>query len=193
MPSLRRTARAQATQRRLRREEWLARALDLLAREGESSLHIDRLAQGLGVTKGSFYWHFRDRADFVRQLAAHWEQAYTRVVGEKIGGADVAPRERLTSLAMTITEADLGRYDIVMRALAAHEVAVAAVVKRVDAYRMRIVRSLFSALGFKGEALETRTRVFVALFSFEHALFPRESKKRRLANLESRLGFFTQA
>lgn len=192
MPPVPSTAGAQARRHRFRREDWLARALELLAREGESTLHIDRLAHGLGVTKGSFYWHFRDRADFVRQLATYWEQAYTRVVDEEIARRDVGPRRRLAELARLITERDLGRYDVVMRAWAVHEAEVAAVVQRADGYRMKVVRSLFSAIGFTGEALETRTRVFVTFFSFELGLSSSESRRRRLAALESRIEFFTR-
>ncbi len=52
---------------RFSRVDWLARAMDVLSREGGARLRINDLCQELGVTKGSFYAHFEDRADFVRQ------------------------------------------------------------------------------------------------------------------------------
>ncbi|NIP47662.1 MAG: TetR family transcriptional regulator [Gammaproteobacteria bacterium] len=192
MPAALADKKARARKRRFRREDWLARSLDVLAREGESWLHIDHLAHRLGVTKGSFYWHFRDRADFVRQLATYWEQVFTQRAGEQIAEPNADPREKLAMLAKMIIEGDLGRYDIVMRAWAAHETEVAKAVKRVDAYRIRVVRSLFSAMGFEGEALETRTRIFMTFFGFEHGLAIKESKKKKLAALEGRLAFFTR-
>jgi AcrR family transcriptional regulator len=55
--------------KRLSREEWLSRALQVLSREGKAKLKIESLTKNLGVTKGSFYWHFKGRAEFVRSLA----------------------------------------------------------------------------------------------------------------------------
>ena len=63
--------------RRLSDEDWLALALEVLSREGEADLRIDRLCQGLGVTKGSFYAHFENRADFVGRLVAYWAEEST--------------------------------------------------------------------------------------------------------------------
>ena len=50
---------------RLTREAWLAKALDILA-ENPEHLRIDELAERLDVSKGSFYWHFKNRSEFVR-------------------------------------------------------------------------------------------------------------------------------
>ena len=58
--------------RRMSREEWLAHALDALEKEGGGALTIDKLSRRLGVSRGSFYWHFKDRTDFIRQLVDHW-------------------------------------------------------------------------------------------------------------------------
>ena len=57
---------------RFSRTDWLARAMDVLSRKGGARLRINDLCQELGVTKGSFYAHFEDRADFVRQFVAYW-------------------------------------------------------------------------------------------------------------------------
>ena len=62
------SARNGTTPARLSREEWLARALEVLGKNGAGQLAVESLARQLGVTKGSFYWHFRDRADVFRQL-----------------------------------------------------------------------------------------------------------------------------
>ena len=63
---------------RLSKEEWLARALEVLGKKGAGELTIESLARRLGVTKGSFYWHFKDRADFFRQLIEFWDENFTQ-------------------------------------------------------------------------------------------------------------------
>lgn len=54
-------------------ETWLATARDVLVEEGIAAVKVDRLAGRLGVTRGGFYHHFRDRADLLERLLAHWE------------------------------------------------------------------------------------------------------------------------
>lgn len=62
---------------RLTREEWLAKALEVLARKGVAGMRIDALSKALGVTKGSFYWHFKNRDDFTKNLLDYWMSAFT--------------------------------------------------------------------------------------------------------------------
>ncbi|MDH3581657.1 MAG: TetR/AcrR family transcriptional regulator, partial [Hyphomicrobiales bacterium] len=64
-------------QKRLTREHWLAQAIDVLANKGANALTVSGLSGALGVTKGSFYWHFKDRNEFLRQLLDYWLQAFT--------------------------------------------------------------------------------------------------------------------
>ncbi|MHC5114141.1 MAG: TetR/AcrR family transcriptional regulator [Planctomycetota bacterium] len=172
---------------RLTREEWLQAALDLLAREGDSRITIDALARGLGVSKGSFYWHFESRADFVRSLAAHWSRRYTADISEQVRSAPGDPKSRLLLLSEGIIREDLARYDLAVRAWAGHDPAVAAIVRNVDEQRMTIVRELFAELGFRGAELAMRTRTFVAYHSFEQSLLSPQRKRTRLAERKRRI------
>jgi AcrR family transcriptional regulator len=42
-------------------EHWIAAATDLLVDKGIDAVRVDPLARQLEVTRGSFYWHFKDR------------------------------------------------------------------------------------------------------------------------------------
>jgi AcrR family transcriptional regulator len=55
------------------RDLWIAAAIDALADGGLDAVAVEPLGARLGVTKGSFYWHFRDRAALVAEVAAHFE------------------------------------------------------------------------------------------------------------------------
>ena len=65
---------------RLNRKEWLAQAITVLSQDGQARLRIDRLCEQLGVTKGSFYAHFRNRADFVEKILKYWSEEFTKSV-----------------------------------------------------------------------------------------------------------------
>jgi AcrR family transcriptional regulator len=54
---------------RLTREQWLARSLEILSDGGPGELRIDNITHKMGISKGSFYWHFKNRADYIECLA----------------------------------------------------------------------------------------------------------------------------
>jgi AcrR family transcriptional regulator len=177
---------------RLSREQWLALALDVLARDGEAKLRIDRLAQDLGVTKGSFYWHFKDRDDFVTSLTDYWVKYTNKRVIDMVSQAKEGAKERLAALVEAVFSEKVGRYDLVMRVWAAREPEVARVVKKVDEERFEFVRSLFSEMGFRGRELENRTRLFVCYMAGEHVTFVKESREKQREEMKVRLAFFTR-
>ena len=63
---------------RLNRGAWLREALEVLRESGIDHVKVEPLAKRLGVTKGSFYWHFKDRADLLRALPEHWAKSQNR-------------------------------------------------------------------------------------------------------------------
>lgn len=87
--------------RRLTATDWEQAALELIAEEGIAALAIDPLARRLGVTKGSFYWHFRSRGMLMDAVLSRWEQHSGSEMLEHI--ASIAdPRERLRQLFLRV-------------------------------------------------------------------------------------------
>src|SRR5262249_21435709 len=74
--------------------DWAEAALQLMAEKGLGALTVSALASRLGVTKGSFYWHFRGRSELLAAALARWEQ---RATTEAITGLEAVhdPRRRL--------------------------------------------------------------------------------------------------
>ena len=69
------------------RADWIGAARALLVAEGIEAVKILRLADRLGVSRGSFYWHFTDRADLLEALLALWTRQNTRAVIDAADGA----------------------------------------------------------------------------------------------------------
>jgi AcrR family transcriptional regulator len=59
---------------RLGPEEWMRAARLALLQGGPSAVRVERLARQLGVSKGSFYWHFKKRAELLEALLREWEE-----------------------------------------------------------------------------------------------------------------------
>jgi len=146
------------TNTRLTKSDWLDCALHVLALEGVNGVRVERLARKLGVTKGSFYWHFRDREDLLDRLIEYWMQTLTIAVREATKEASGGPEQRLFALMREIRERHAADFDVAVRAWGAHDPKVARIVERVDAIRLDYVRSLFREMGFRGRQAEIRAR-----------------------------------
>ena len=148
-------------QSRLGKERWLRTALEAIAREGDGKLRIDALARELNITKGSFYHHFRDRQEFIDQVVDFWVERYNRYVFKTIGQQKGPAEDRLLSLMKLIRREGLDLYDTTFRAWAAHDERVAERVRSVDHARYVFIRGLFEEMGFFGDELELRTRIWL--------------------------------
>ena len=64
--------------------QWLGAGLEALRKGGVSEVRVERLAAALGITKGSFYWHFRDRGELLEAVLEHWAREMTDAEFERI-------------------------------------------------------------------------------------------------------------
>ena len=95
-----RTTRRSGT---LSQADWASAALAALRSSGPRAVAVEPLARALGTTKGSFYWHFRSRAELLEAALATWEAQETDAV---MAAADAggSPRERLLRLFAVVLE-----------------------------------------------------------------------------------------
>ena len=142
------------TKTKLTLKRWLEFALELLIKEGNTKLRIDNLVRSMGVTKGSFYWHFKNRDDFTFSLVKHWIQMSTLVVVEHMQQRQGDAKKRLFELMKFIVINRLTRYDVAIRAWALIGLQVAHIVRQADQRRLDFVRNLFAEMGFERNELE---------------------------------------
>lgn len=178
---------------RLSRKDWLARAMEVLSRQGSAKLTIDHLCEALGVTKGSFYAHFESRADFVTQFVDYWAEISTQAVVEAIDKlTEQTPEDRLLALMQLLHRKRFGRYDAAVRAWATQEPRVAEGVRKVDEQRYKYIRQIFYDLGFRGNDLDVRTRLFVVHHSSEQGMRLPKSGLDADEEIRLRHAFFTR-
>jgi AcrR family transcriptional regulator len=127
-------------------EDWADAALWSLA-DGVEALSVERLARGLGVTKGGFYWHFKDRADVLQAALARWEQLATTDTIQRLEALP-DPRERLRQLlALTFEAGPHGKIEVAIVAGAAADPRIQPVLARVSQRRIDYLVKLYRALG----------------------------------------------
>jgi AcrR family transcriptional regulator len=183
--------RGGTAQARFSKDEWLARALEVLGKKGAGELTIESLARHLGVTKGSFYWHFRGRADFFQQLIEYWDEHFTQTVIAEISGQGGPPEERLLELMRLVLTKRLDRFEMPIRAWVQQNPALAPLVRSVDRHRIRFVGSLFLEMGFDEDEADMRTRIFLTYMITQRFLLPPSAGSKQLTDLRKRAAFFT--
>ncbi|WP_327094174.1 TetR/AcrR family transcriptional regulator [Nocardia vinacea] len=148
---------------RLSADDWAQAALDALAEGGLAAVAVEPIAKRLGTTKGSFYWHFKDRAALVEAALARWEQRSTDDVIAEIA-IETDPAERLHRLfAQVIDYAATGRIELALLASADQE-SVAATLRRVADRRIEYVTELLRELGLTAGQARTRAVVAVSIY-----------------------------
>ncbi|MFP5307507.1 MAG: TetR/AcrR family transcriptional regulator [Gammaproteobacteria bacterium] len=154
--------RAEAKQS-LTAADWARAALDAMASGGLEAVAVEPLARQLGVTKGSFYWHFQNREALLRAALELWERRETEEVLARIGD-EPDPYERIVKV---FKEANAGyRAGRLYLAIAAAEdnPLVHEFVRRVSERRMSYLVQCYEALGFQPAQAQHWARFAYATF-----------------------------
>jgi AcrR family transcriptional regulator len=148
---------------RLSPEDWAQAALDLIAEQGVAALAVETLAKRLGVTKGSFYWHFPSRDALLTMALERWEAVEVEtVLGPVEAIAD--PRERLRELFLRTSREVKSHaiYSALIRAV--DHALVAPVVERVSQRRMDYLMMAFLHAGMPRREAVQRARLTYAAY-----------------------------
>jgi len=170
-------ARARATTNsRLSVDDWIQAGFAILAEEGIKALKIDRLCRRLGVTKGSFYWHFTDIAGYRAALEQAWGELRDddrRHFGELAG---LPPRERLSEMMSSLVSTRHWTLERAMREWARTDDDAAASVRAADQRVLAAVRQAFLDYGFDDHDADLRAdATFAAGIGFLHLAGPQPS------------------
>ena len=157
--------------KRITRDQWLSTALQLFAKSGEGGLRVEVLARTLNVSKSGFYFHFKDRDEFLLQLLAYWAHEYTEVVTKNPLLLMTPARQRLLMISTLVFEQNLTEFDAAMYVWANKDPKIARQVRKVTDMRTSFAGKAFAELGFEGDDLEMRARMFVAHLSNERQMF----------------------
>jgi AcrR family transcriptional regulator len=144
----------------LSRDSWTDAALDALVEGGVEAVRVERLAARLGVTKGSFYWHFRDRSALLEAMFERWERVATQAIIDEVEGAPGPAESRLRALFSIAQQKSRMALETALREWARREPRAQRAVARVDDRRMRYLGALFEELGVTPD--DARARSFLA-------------------------------
>jgi AcrR family transcriptional regulator len=146
-------------EKRVTREEWLSKGLELFAENGSHGLRVEQLAQALDIAKSGFYCHFKGKDDLLDKILDYWIFQYTEIITKDAKLLNLPAKDRLQLSMRNIFELNLAEYDAAIDIWSRSDADVARKRQRVMNIRLKFFRDAFEELGFSGEDLEMRTRV----------------------------------
>jgi len=124
--------------------DWLQVGLRILGEVGDSGLTIEKMTDELGVTKGSFYHHFKNMHDFKEQLVTHWENQYISTADSVT--EDPMELQALLDMIMENVYGSITKPEIAIRNWAQQDEMVRPFVERVDSVRRKFVLHVFRSI-----------------------------------------------
>jgi AcrR family transcriptional regulator len=143
---------------KLTKQDWIDCGLKVLGESGLEAIKVEPLAKLLKVTKGSFYWHFKNRDELLEAILQEWVKIETNSIIDRVEelGGD-ADRKLLNLFELAIE--DDGKVENAIRAWANNDVKAATILDRVDTIRLNYTKDLFLKIGFTPTEAKVRAQM----------------------------------
>jgi AcrR family transcriptional regulator len=138
----------------LQSQDWIRAASVRFSQDGVEAVRIELLARDLGVSKGSFYWHFRDREDLLNSVLAEWEREEIAWLHEAFT-YQRSPAARWAKFVERAADPQRGRFEAALRGWARRDERVSTRVASIEKERAIHIAGVLREVGFTGEAADT--------------------------------------
>ena len=162
-------ASVNAAPSRLGVDDWLRAAFEILIEEGIAGVKIPRLCERLGVTKGSFYWHFTDLDAFYDALIARYSAEATKLPVALGADGETGVDEVLLDAMHVFADRRNRELTRAMRTWGETDPRAAKAIRAADRILLQRVTEAMGHLGFEPEEAEVRAKIlYYAGIGFAH-------------------------
>ena len=151
----------------LTRDDWISGAWDMLGVYGLDGVRVEPLARRLGVTKGSFYWHFKDRQQLVEALLDRWFLIWDGQMSPHMEQA-ADPADRVWALFESVVGRVTRGQTVSLRMLSHSDADVARRIEERDAQRLAFLMEQLVAIGFSSDEARVRGQVYQTIMTGEY-------------------------
>lgn len=129
-------------------------------RDGIDQVKITRLADALNVTRGGFYWHFKDRADLLDAILDYWQGRNTAAIVGSVDDKD-SVTDGILALFQVWTDHDQfdPALDSAVRAWGNADPHVAKAVRHADRTRVDALTRMYARDGYERPDSFIRARI----------------------------------
>jgi len=180
-------------------ERWIAAATEVLVDQGIDHVRVDVLAGQLGVTRGSFYWHFRDREDLLRRVLQAWRELATVQLTQRLEEASRDAHEQVHEQAREQLRGVISlpfrgraalraaRIELAIRAWARRDAMARQALDEADAARIAYIAQIFSSLGFAAADADCRAFLLYTYVVGESQITAAAGRREERARFVERL------
>lgn len=142
------------------KEDWIKLGYQLFTQQGEKGIVVETMAKKLKCNKSSFYWHFKTKKDFIRQLVNVWVEQDTAMIMATVQKFEL-PTEQFEALITSAFQKD-NNLDFIffLKRYALKHTAIQTIIDQVDQERLAFTAALFEKLGNPKEGVERQARLF---------------------------------
>jgi AcrR family transcriptional regulator len=141
-------------------DDWIRAAQTRLSAQGIESVRIEVLARDLGVSKGSFYWHFRDRNDLLEKLLARWEDGELDWLN---AAAEAGAAMQWANFIEKTSNPEGMRMEVALRTWARRDERVAVRVAAIEKRKARLIVDVLREVGFTQSAAESGSELVLLI------------------------------
>jgi AcrR family transcriptional regulator len=143
-------------------KDWLDQGLKTLAQNGFTALKAEPLAKAMGVSRGSFYWHFADIAAFHAAILKHWREVAAEqvIAGLEASAKDDNPLSLLLNAAFSSKQT----LEKAVRGWAAIDPRARAAVQAIDRRRVDYVEQMLRQAGLEADVARARAQILYWAF-----------------------------
>ena len=151
----------------LTRDDWISGAWDMLGENGLDGVRVEPLARRLGVTKGSFYWHFKDRQKLIEALLDRWFSIWDDQMSPRMEQA-ADPADRVWALFESVVGRVTRGQTVSLRMLSHSDVDVARRIEERDGQRLSFLMEQLVTIGFSSDEARVRGQVYQTIMTGEY-------------------------
>jgi AcrR family transcriptional regulator len=143
--------------------DWLDQGLKVLAERGFTALKAEPLAKAMGVSRGSFYWHFADISAFHRAILKHWREVAAEQI---IANLEAAASDHANPLPLLLRQAFGGKLALekAVRSWATLDPLARSAVQAIDRRRLSYVEGMLRAAGLSPDVARARAQILYWAF-----------------------------
>ena len=141
-------------------DDWISHGLKALTKGGFTALKADPLARAMGVSRGSFYWHFADLGAFHAAVLKRWREIAAEQI---IAAVEADSDEPLKALLRRTFGAKL-ELERAVRNWAAFEPAAQNAVRAIDRRRLDYIEVLLGKRGLAPDVAAARAQILYWTF-----------------------------
>lgn len=165
--------------------DWIAAATHVLRDQSIDAVRVDVLAKVLNVTRGSFYWHFKDRNDLLERVLTSWRDAATEQIIQRFENSGATPEMLIKELLLLPfrgqSAQDSASIELAIRGWARRDELARQALEAVDAKRLSYITRCFQALSLPQAEAQLRAFMLYSYILSESLLRTQGTEEERQA------------